>query len=118
MGWNYAWLAAPVVVVALATGCGDELQSNEADDDPTVERISRDDFGADWPLTVSHGELRCEEPSAVVFTAPDGTEYGVNGMATTQGYAEIDPIWRRDPSGIVPRMDIGPLIDRGLELCL
>lgn len=80
------------------------------------EPVSRADFGDDWPLTVDTGELRCEGASAVVFVV-DGTEYGVNGSALSAGYPEIDPIWADDPSGNAPKMDIGPLIQAGLELC-
>jgi hypothetical protein len=52
----------------------------------------------------------------VVFTAPNGREYAVNGMASGRGYADIDPIWR-DAPGPAPKVSIGPLIDVGLELC-
>lgn len=88
--------------------------------------VSRDDFGSDWPLTVDQGTLDCTEGpqvggaglDAVTFTAPGGTTYAVNGAAkTVTNYPEIDPIWASDPSGTSPKMGIGPLIDKGLELC-
>lgn len=79
--------------------------------------VSRSDYGQEWPLTVDQGKLRCESPSAVVFTAPDGSEYAINGAASTQGYAEIDPIWRNNPDISEAKVNIGPLIDDGLALC-
>ena len=80
-----------------------------------VEEVSRGDFGADWPLTVDSGVLACQGAGAVTFTAPDGTTYAVNGLAqSATSYPEIDPIWA--DSGKL-KVDIGPLIDRGLDLC-
>jgi hypothetical protein len=82
--------------------------------------VSRDEFGAEWPLTVDHGTLRCEGSEgfgAVVFTDPDDNEYAVNGTAKGKGYQAVDPIWRDDPELAGLKVPIGPLIDRGLSLC-
>jgi len=84
---------------------------------PMEAQISRADFGDEWPLTVDEGELRCEPPSRVVFTDPDGKEWGVNGMAVTHGYPEIDSIWADNPDFPDTKKSIGPLIDRGLAMC-
>jgi hypothetical protein len=77
-----------------------------------------------WPLTVPGGLLQCEPlvisglpVERVTFEAPDGTIYAVNGHALDAGYPEIDPIWKDDPTGIAPKVNIGPLIDKGLNLC-
>jgi hypothetical protein len=43
----------------------------------------------------------------------EGTTYGINGDA--HEYPAIDPIWRPVPGG--ERVNIGPMIDRGLKLC-
>lgn len=75
---------------------------------------------AQWPLVVNHGYLRCE-PSIrknfdrVIFTAPSGTEYAVNSSAYGVGYEGIDGIWKRNGQG--EKIDIGPLLARGLALC-
>lgn len=95
-------------IALLVVACG----GSAADGRP----VSKSDYGDEWPLTVDHGTLRCEGASAVVFVAPDGTEYGVNGTALAD-YPEIDPIWANDPSGVAPKVNIGPLITDGLELC-
>lgn len=102
--------AALVVGLAIALvlfGCGEG-------------NVSSDEFGSKWPLTVDSGDLRCEGSQgfgSVVFTDPDGNEYGVNGVAVGQGYPPIDPIWKDDPELAGLKISIGPLIDRGLSLC-
>lgn len=74
-------------------------------------------MGSAWPLSVAKGVLRCREPGAVTFEA-GGMVYAVNGIARQSGEcAEIDPIWVDDPDIPGAKMDIGPIIDRGLELC-
>jgi len=75
--------------------------------------VSREEYGADWPLTVDSGTLRCEGAGAVVFRAPDGTDYGVNGLAAD--YADIEPIWADDPDAPGLKKYIGVLIDAGLR---
>lgn len=84
---------------------------------PVGTQVTQQEFGADWPLTVSSGTLRCEGAGAVLFRSPDGTDYAVNGTALTAGYGDIDPIWAADPTALAPKMNIGPLIDLGLALC-
>jgi hypothetical protein len=82
--------------------------------------VTRAEYGEDWPLTVARGILSCHSTGggAVVFTAPDGTVYWVNGHGSTvPGAKDIEPIWRDSPEPYIPKVSIGPLIDRGLELC-
>jgi hypothetical protein len=86
---------------------------------PTGGEVAKSEFGSRWPLTVSHGTLSCDGYS-VVFAAPEGMRYGLNGTAQDQlGLPPIDPIWRYEPGmkryGL--KVDIGPLIQRGLALC-
>lgn len=76
----------------------------------------------EWPLTVSKGVVRCEGSDgsgSVIFRAPDGTDYAVNGTAKAvkQDLPEIAAIWKKDPDVPGTRINIGPVIDRGLELC-
>jgi hypothetical protein len=74
-----------------------------------------------WPLTISEGTLACESISAnlgrVTFTT-GGNTYWVNGIAkAAQRYADLDEIWRDNPDIPGTKVNIGPLIDRGLALC-
>lgn len=99
---------------SLAISCAAQDSSNGGRGET---HVSRTQLGDDWPLTVEEGNLRCEPPSRVVFTDPSGHEWGVNGMAVTHGYREIDPIWADNPEIPGLKKSIGPLIDRGLALC-
>lgn len=90
---------------------------------PTLH-LGCSDLGATWPLSVKEGLLQCEEEEVaglivqrVTFETPSGSVYAVNGHALDAGYPDITPIWKKDPSGVAPRLNIGPLIDRGLTLC-
>jgi hypothetical protein len=106
----------PVLAATLlAASCGGEETAGG-----NAERISRADFGNDWPFTVEEGTLGCDDSQggpAVTFEAA-GTVYGVNGFAKTYGYKDIEPIWRDSSDPLAgPKVNIGPIIDRGLELC-
>jgi hypothetical protein len=91
--------------------------------------ISKENFGNSWPFTVSQGELSCSGNS-VTFKA-NGKTYAVNGTAKSRGYAPINEIWKDDEKmikilkesfpgediGPPPKINIGPIIDKGLSLC-
>lgn len=78
--------------------------------------LSKRQYGKAWPLTVASGTVACSN-NEVTFTAR-GIRYAVNGTAMMRHRgADIRRIWRRDP--VIPgaRVDISPIIDRGLALC-
>jgi len=79
--------------------------------------ISNATFQGEWMLTVDSGELLCEAPNTVIFIAPDGTKYAVNGTAKSRGYTDIQPIWKDNPQIPGTKVNIGSLIDEGLKLC-
>jgi hypothetical protein len=84
------------------------------------EKVTRNMFGKAWPLTVDEGILSCTGAKGlgVVTFEAKGTRYAVNGVAMSQKkYADIGKIWAPDPSGIVPKKNLGPLLERGLKLC-
>jgi hypothetical protein len=74
--------------------------------------IRQAEYGDHWPFAIRQGRLRCEGAGAVILAA-QGKDYAVNGMAGTR-YAAIQPI-RKNTSD--PKIDIGPIISRGLTLC-
>jgi hypothetical protein len=92
---------------------------------PNEVRITRQDFGEDWPFTVDEGILAFratgelstgEQVGAVTFTV-NGKTYGVNGIAMGhKQYADITAIWAPHPTIKGARKNIGPVIDRGLRL--
>ena len=100
-----------ISLLVVLAGCGGA--ANE-------RHLSRSDYGADWPLTVESGTLRCEGAGAVVFKA-GGTTYAVNGfangMAEQHGWADVADIWADDASSDGGKKNIGRLIDDGLKLC-
>jgi hypothetical protein len=108
-----AAMAAAQVSTAATTGGGSR-------------RITKAQFGTNWPLTVLSGTLGCTSPpfpGAVTFTTNSGTTYWVNGTAgdsaSQHGWRNIRPIWARVRHPLFPgqRKDIGVLIDAGLRLC-
>lgn len=100
----------PIVAVALLlTACGSSSGSGND------REVAASDYGDEWPLTVESGTLRCDGDSVIFETG--GTEYAVNGLADGRGYADIDPIWAPAPEGGGLKLNIGPLLDDGLELC-
>ena len=102
----------PVVEESHPDGIEMNLGPNEA-------LMTQEQLGREWPLTVDQGIVRCEGAGEVYFET-GGTAYLVNG--TAQGASdgpEIDPIWADDTSvqGFKAKINVGPIIDRGLELC-
>jgi Protein of unknown function (DUF2511) len=76
--------------------------------------IARAEFGDAWPFTVDSGVLSCDN-GAIIFTS-GAVAYGVNGLAKSRGYRRIEEIWNwRD--GIVARMDLTPIFERGQQRC-
>ena len=119
-------LAAVIVLVLLAIGaCAPEETANSGssgDNSPpslaaNEARMSRAELGDDWPLTTEEGIVSCEGAGEVYFTT-NGTHYAVNGLANGLDNApDIEAIWADDPKMKGLKINIGPIIDRGLELC-
>ena len=87
---------------------------------PSEAEVSREEFGSKWPLTVDRGVLSCNGSNGTgqVFFTAGGKTYAVNGLARgTKKYPSVDEIWADNPAGPGPKKDIGPLIERGLQLC-
>lgn len=93
-----------------------------------VTKAEIEKSGYAWPLAVDDGEIGCDG-LATWFRAPDGTKYGLNGLAEGR-YASIRRIWKDDPEaikrmrkapirddGIPLKVDIGVLIDKANKLC-
>ena len=78
--------------------------------------VTQSSYGDDWPFTVESGTLKCEKTSAAVFSA-NGVDYGLNGIASSHGYAELRPIWRDNPSIPGTKVNIGDFIKLALDQC-
>jgi len=105
------------VVAGMIGGCS---SATTATSDRKTATISRATFQGDWPFTVPTGTLGCEpagSPLGAVTFATGGKVYAVNGIALDGHYADMAPIWRRDPSGVFPKVNIGAVLEAGLRLC-
>lgn len=72
--------------------------------------------GGDWPFTVADGMLQCGAPDRVTFTS-GGVIYALNGSAKSAGaFEDVAPIWK-DSNFPGVKVNIGPMIDKGLTLC-
>lgn len=96
-------------------------------------KVSKPDFGDDWPFTINEGEL-ARSDRKITFRSGE-ILYEINGTASSAGYASIDPIWKFNMKLIegtakafdltideakeeTPfRLSIAPTIKAGLELC-
>jgi hypothetical protein len=82
--------------------------------------VTKSDLGAEWPLTVESGTLRCRPFMSnlhILTIEVGGTVYAVNGTAIGQGYADIEPIWAPNPKIPEAKINIGRLIDLAKSLC-
>jgi Protein of unknown function (DUF2511) len=97
----------PVSVVGLTLGFTAGLIL--LPDQPGIE-VNQSQYANHWPFEVEQARLRCEGKGAVILTVR-GTDYAVNGMAASSRYRPIQAVV------IDPKIDIGPIISRGLKLC-
>lgn len=94
-------------------------------------KISREQFGEQWPFTVESGVLGCgaveSSPGVgkVVFEADGsgGTFYAINGIAKgfadEQGWHQLEEIWADNPATAKygGKVNIQPMIALGLSIC-
>ena len=82
-------------------------------------KVSEQDLGARWPLTVSAGHVDCES-GALIFRY-EGTSYALNMIALGKGHQGIEAIWKNaagSPRNHNPlKVDLTPLIDLARQQC-
>jgi hypothetical protein len=90
---------------------------------PKSQKISKEQFGDKWPLTVDAGTVVCVDGASVIFVADNRSKYAVNGTAKSKkrmqenGWLDIGEIWKKDPELPGASMDIRPILDAGVALC-
>jgi hypothetical protein len=112
---NARYVSLLVVAVILVNGnsCARSDSSNQT---PEGRLVTKAEFGDEWPFTVDSGYVDCPDGLSAVFRT-GSAEFGLNGMATSRGFAEPDPIRKDDP--IIPgaKISIGPMIDLARQEC-
>jgi Protein of unknown function (DUF2511) len=81
-------------------------------------KITKKDFGDEWPFTVNEGILECRA-NAVLFTT-QGITYAINGRALSYKVGvdiRESTIWAPNPEIPELKKNLGPIITRGLALC-
>ena len=93
--------------------------------------IYRTNMDEEWPLTIEKGYLhcvcvdrgfpffQCAEGAVVIHDPQEDVTYSVNNVHAPKVVraTNIEPIRRTDPENPSVKVDLGPLIERGLELC-
>ena len=120
-------LAVLVAATSIALGACDAAKegfndglNGKSSDAKGAATITQDEVGSEWPFSVREGTLRCSgtrTAGSVTFEA-EGRTYALNGTAKSQTeFPDVDPIWAANPAIPEARKDIGPIIQRGLQLC-
>ena len=113
-----------LLLVLITSGC-------EPNSGKTVT-IFQESMGDEWPLTIEKGYLtcdcverdgfpffRCIEGAVTLHDPAESIAYSVNGVHDPKFVAasDIEPIRRTTTGEATGQLDLGPLIERGLELC-
>jgi hypothetical protein len=77
-------------------------------------KVTREELGSAWPLTISEGTLRCELGKEITLHY-HGTGYSLTRHDDHGAYSDIARIRADNPAG--GKMDLSPLIERGQRLC-
>ncbi|MGW1145062.1 DUF2511 domain-containing protein [Streptomyces sp. NPDC002454] len=80
-----------------------------------AQRMSEENFGYAWPLTVDHGTAECRRGEQLVFTVPSGTTYALNDRARAAGYRDIEPVRADGDRG--DKLSLGTLVSTSMRLC-
>lgn len=118
----------------LADGSKAPIQGRAAPAPITTDRlfvkrqvVTRQELGADWPLTLDVVTLRCKWPDSermqlqALLVEVGGDFYAINGVARTHaarnGWRDVKEIWRGDPRNPGAKVPLSPLIERAEALC-
>lgn len=127
--WRIGLLIVLLIPLLLIGGCfaliargGSGSTSSQGASTNSGLRLTSSDVDP-WPLTVSEVTLRCDsaEGPKMVTVEADGRTYALNGtakgFAEEHGWRDLHEIWRDNPEVEGLKVDVGPLIQRGLTLC-
>ncbi|NHC24694.1 hypothetical protein G6553_16130 [Nocardioides sp. IC4_145] len=81
-----------------------------------TERVSDDDLGDAWPLTVESALLTCDD--GYVLVQVDGNSFRIDGIAgPDDAHPGFRRLWATDPERLDGRKDLSALVDAGRSLC-
>ena len=80
----------------------------------TEKKVTKEQFGKDWPLLVGFGSIISDNGS-IVFSHGESA-YALNGVASSRGYDPIDIIWAPNPEIKGAKKSLGAMIEYGLGL--
>jgi hypothetical protein len=115
IGPKYALILAAAMTFMIGSSCA-RTDSPSPDQPPKGRFVTRQELGDKWPFTVDSGYVDCPDGISAIFRTGN-TEYGLNGMATSRGFAEPDAIRKSDPSIPGAMISIGPMIDLARQQC-
>lgn len=115
-------LAMALALLGL-TSCGGGGRAEPATKQPVplpsataaTQRMSENNLGYLWPLTVDHGTAECRGGGQAVITVADGTTYALNERARKAGYRDIAPVRLTGDNG--GKVSLGSLLSRTMKLC-
>jgi hypothetical protein len=85
--------------------------------------ISAQEYGDAWPFTVEEVQLQCHPGMVLLVKDPQtGHAYPINGAASARAQAlnlqPLEHIWRPDPLIADAKISLGPVLNRGISLCV
>lgn len=114
---NHYRMALLTVVLALSLGISCARGDRSTSSQSSLGRlVTKAELGDKWPFTVDSGYVDCPDGVSAIFRT-GSVEYGLNGMATSRGYAEPDPIRKADPTIPGAMISISPMIDLARQEC-
>jgi hypothetical protein len=102
-------LVACYVLLVIIAGCLAILRPFGAG-----TKVTRAELGAEWPLTISEGTLRCEFRGEIILQHR-GTGYSLTRHDAHGAYTDVAAIQADDING--GKKDLTTLIERGSLLC-
>jgi hypothetical protein len=76
--------------------------------------LLKQEFGDSWAFTIDKGVL--ENIRGAVILRYENTEYGLNGVASSMGYEDVNEIWLDNPNIEGTKISIGTFITMGNNL--
>ncbi|MCP9758810.1 DUF2511 domain-containing protein [Aquitalea sp. S1-19] len=109
-------LGLAIVAASLLLSAGLLLAAGLPKDD--MQHVTAAEYGSEWPLTLTGGDLACHDNGAITLKSAEGIEYALNDKALGGGYRAPLAIWKYDEnmaSGV--NLPLTPLIQHGAQLC-